>query len=67
MKRKIIACIYCGNLADIIEKGELEWVSCSNCKRETELGTYQEIIDQWVDEKRRGAYAKKIMGRDEEA
>ena len=69
MKGKIIACIYCGNIADIIKKGELRLVSCSNCKRETELGTYQEIIDQWVDDKRRDArdaYAKKITAQNQE-
>ena len=69
MKRKIIACIYCGKMADILDRGELRLVSCSNCNMETELGTYQETFDKWVDEKRidaMDAYAKKIMGRDEE-
>ena len=67
MKRKIIACLYCGDMADVISKGELRLVSCSNCKKETELGTYQEIFDKWVDDKRidaREVYAKKIMGQD---
>jgi ASC-1-like (ASCH) protein len=53
-------------MADIIEKGGLRLVSCSNCKMETELGTYQETFDKWVDEKRLGAmdvYAEKIMGQ----
>ena len=63
MKRKIIACIYCGDMADIIEKDELTFVSCSNCEKETELATYQELFDQYVDHKRRGAYAEKIMGQ----
>lgn len=69
MKRKIIACIYCGKMADILDRGELRLVSCRNCNMETELGTYQETFDKWVDEKRIGAmdaYAKKVMGRDEE-
>jgi transcription elongation factor Elf1 len=64
MKRKIIACIFCGKIADITKKGELRFVSCSNCNKETELGTYQELFDQWVDEKRKTVYAKKIMDRD---
>lgn len=69
MRRNIIACIYCGSMADIITKGELRLFSCSHCKRETELGTYQETFDQWADDKRRDArdaYAKKIMGQEEE-
>jgi hypothetical protein len=64
-----MACIYCGNLADIINKGELKFVSCSNCNKETELGTYQEIFDKWVHDKRmdaRETYAKKIMSQEEE-
>ncbi len=65
MKRKIIACIYCGKMADIINKGELRFVSCGNCKKEMELGTYQEIFDQWVDDKRY-AFAKEIMSQDED-
>ena len=65
MKRKMIACIFCGNMADIIEKDELRFVSCSNCKQETELGTYQETFDHWVDEKRK-AFAKEILGNKED-
>jgi hypothetical protein len=67
MARKIIACIHCGTMADIIEKGDLRFVCCSKCQKETELGTYQEIFDRYVDDKRRDVYAKKIMGRDEDA
>jgi hypothetical protein len=65
MKRKIIACIYCGNMADIVKKDDLSFVSCRHCEKETELGTYQELFDQYIDDKRRGAYAEKIMGQDE--
>ena len=61
MKRKVIACIFCGKMADIVQEGELRMVSCSHCEKETELGTYQEIFDRWVDEKRKTVYAKKIM------
>ena len=64
MKRKKIACIYCGNVADILKKGELRLVSCDNCKRETELDAYQRIFDQWVDDKRKDANAKKITKND---
>ena len=70
MERKIIACVYCWKMADIVKKGELRFVLCNNCKKETELGTYQEIFDQWVDNKRieaRDTYAKKIMGQKEES
>ena len=63
MKRKMIACIFCGKMADIIKKGDLKFVWCSSCKSETELGTYQELFDQWVDDKRK-AFAKEIMSQD---
>jgi len=53
MKRKKIVCIHCGNVADIIRKGELRTVSCSNCNKETELDTYQKIFDQWIDDIRK--------------
>ena len=46
---KKIVSIFCGNFASVTEQDELKVVVCSNCKRETELDTYQEMFDQWVD------------------
>lgn len=67
MKRKKIVCVFCGNLADIVSQDELYWVSCSRCSKETELKAYQKMIDRAVDQKRRGAYAEKVMHRAQQA
>jgi len=40
MERDKIVCIFCGAIARIMEQGNLKIVSCSLCKRETELDAY---------------------------
>jgi hypothetical protein len=32
---------------------DLKVVACPHCKRETELDTYQEMFDRWIDEIRK--------------
>ena len=48
MDHETIICIFCGRIAKIEKRGDLEIVACPKCKRETELGEYQEIFDQWL-------------------
>jgi aspartate 1-decarboxylase len=48
MNRKNIICIFCGAIAKIKEHDDLIIVSCSQCKRETEVDEYQDIFDQWL-------------------
>jgi hypothetical protein len=48
MNRENIICIFCGSIAKIKEQDDLIIVSCSQCKRETELDTYQELFDVWM-------------------
>ena len=50
---KKIVCIFCGNFASVKVQNGLKLVVCSNCKRETELDTYQEMFDRWVNEIRK--------------
>ena len=49
MSKKIV-CIFCGEKADIINRGGSELVACSHCCRETEFGEYRENLDNWLDE-----------------
>ena len=67
MKRKKIVCVFCGDLADIFPRGEFYLVSCPECGRENELKAYQRMIEQMVDEKRKGAYAEKVMNQGQRA
>ena len=48
-----IRCIFCGGIASVKKKDDLKVVSCLFCKRETELDTYQDMFDQWIDEIRK--------------
>ena len=48
-----MVCIFCGGRASIRKQNDLKIVSCPFCKRETELDTYQEMFDRWVDEIRK--------------
>lgn len=50
--RKIV-CIFCGSFANIRNEKDLRVVSCSHCKRETELDTYQDMFDKWMDDLRK--------------
>ena len=50
---KKVRCIFCGNLASIKNQNHLKVVVCPSCKRETELDTYQEMFDRWIDEIRK--------------
>ena len=52
MERENIICIFCGRIAKIKEQDDLKIVVCPKCKRETELGTYQDIFDQWLGDVR---------------
>jgi hypothetical protein len=52
MDREKIICIFCGRIAKIKEQGDLKIVICPNCKRETEMDTYQDIFDQWLGDVR---------------
>jgi len=51
-ERRMI-CIFCGGRANIRKQKDLKIVSCPSCNRETELDTYQQMFDQWVDEIRK--------------
>lgn len=50
MTNKKIVCLFCGSFALIQKRNDLKVVVCSNCKRQTELDTYQDMFDRWVDE-----------------
>ncbi len=50
---KKIVCIFCGSFASVRIQNDLKIVTCSYCNRETELGTYQDMFDRWVDEIRK--------------
>jgi phage FluMu protein Com len=52
MERENIICIFCGRIAKIKEQGDLKFVVCPKCKRETEMDTYQDIFDQWLGDVR---------------
>ena len=44
-----IICILCGKEADIIQQDNASMVVIGFCKRETELGEYKEMVDQWLE------------------
>ena len=46
---KKLRCIFCGNLASIKVQNRLKVVVCPSCKSETELDTYQDMFDRWID------------------
>ena len=48
-----MVCIFCGGRANIREQNDLKVVVCPFCKRETELDTYQNMFDRWIDEIRK--------------
>jgi transcription elongation factor Elf1 len=48
-ERKRIVCISCGGSADIKKQNNMKVVVCPQCERETELDTYQEMFDEWID------------------
>ena len=47
---KKIVCIFCGSFASIRKQDDLKVVTCTHCHRETELDTYQEMFDKWIDD-----------------
>jgi hypothetical protein len=53
MDRDGIVCIFCGGRADIKEHDNLKIVSCPECKRETDLETYQDMFDKWMGDIRK--------------
>jgi len=53
MTSKNIRCIFCGGLASIKVQNRQKVVVCQSCKRETELDTYQDLFDLWIDEIRK--------------
>ena len=55
MTSKKIVCIFCGSFASIKAQNDIKVVVCPNCKRETELDTYQDMFDKWIDEIRNEA------------
>jgi len=53
MDREKIICIFCGKQADIENQEDLTIVTCSHCKRETDLNKYENIFDQWLSDIRK--------------
>jgi len=53
MDRNQIICIFCCFKADIVRQDMLKVVRCKHCKRETELDTYQDMFEQWIDDIRK--------------
>ena len=47
-KRERIICIFCGTIVKIKEQADLKIVPCPQCKRETELDNYQDLLDIWM-------------------
>ena len=48
MEHDTIKCFFCGGKANIRKQDDLEIVVCPKCKRETELETYQDLLDVWM-------------------
>ena len=48
MEHDTIKCFFCGGKANIKEQDDLKIVVCPKCKRETELETYQDLLDVWM-------------------
>ena len=48
-----MVCIFCGGRAKLTRVNGLKVVSCPFCNRETELDTYQDMFDRWIDEIRK--------------
>ena len=48
MERDTIKCFFCGGRANIKEQDDLKIVVCPKCKRETEMDTYQDLLDVWM-------------------
>ena len=48
MEDDTIKCFFCGGKAKIKEQNDLKIVVCPKCKRETELETYQDLLDVWM-------------------
>ena len=45
-----IRCVFCGDVAFVTKKNDLEIVACSLCNREIKLDAYQDIFDKWLDD-----------------
>jgi hypothetical protein len=48
MEREEIKCFFCGGIARIMERDNLKIVICPQCKRETDLISYQDQFDDWL-------------------
>lgn len=48
MEHDTIKCFFCGGKANIKKQDDLKIVICPMCKRETELETYQDLLDVWM-------------------
>ena len=53
MTTKKFRCIFCGSWASVKKQNRMKVVVCPSCKRETELDTYQDMFDRWVDQIRK--------------
>jgi hypothetical protein len=53
METEKIVCIFCGGRAIFKEKNKLKVVYCPDCKRETDLDTYQNMFDKWMGDVRK--------------
>ena len=48
MEHDTIKCFFCGGRANIKKQDGHMFVTCPKCKRETELETYQDLLDVWM-------------------
>ena len=53
MAAEKVICIFCGGMAVINKQKDPKVVSCPQCKRETDLDTYQDMFDKWLDDIRK--------------